>query len=104
MILELEAEKKKLQQSKALLEDRINLFEADKQKSPQEQHGQGRFFSCVASPMYNHCHKTHCCHGEKPTQQSGYIINDLTRAILNIDIKIDSIAKSSEINMNNITN
>ena len=92
MILELESEKKKLQQSKALLEDRIKLFESEKQRLSQEMPGKNRFTPCAANHAYSQCHRLYTCNCRQPEYLSDHTNDDFTHAILNIDIKMNSLA------------
>ena len=101
-ILELEAEKKKLQQSKTLLEERIKLFEADKQRASDHQMGQKHMSPCSQSNCFNHCYRPHpCdCRFDKQFQQPNELKDDLIHAILNMDTKMNTLSNDLTKYMN----
>ena len=92
----MESENKKLKQSKAILESRINLFETDKQKQTREH-----IIPDFQPPQAPHQPKCGChqpvfpsCSGyfhHGHNQQGQEMYDNISHVILNIDVKMTSL-------------
>ena len=99
MIFELETENKRLKQSYTILESRVNLFESEKQKQTGDLHPQNCHQAAPQCESNHVCHrpsshiKTCCrCQCQDAPKYDGFQMDEnVTRAILNIDVKLDAL-------------